>query len=205
MGFPEAYAFYLDRLEATAIPYCITGSVAAGMYGEYRTTIDIDLVLLLHPNDIRAFRAAFPESEFYVPPTETLVIEIARAQRSCLNLYHHASGFKADLFFAGHDSLRQWALTHRRRLPYGEGQVWAAPPEYVVIRKLEYFREGGSDKHVRDIRLMLAITPLEAAFLRQHIARLGLGEQWQEVLLAYRSTGAAALPGPPPNPWLDAE
>jgi hypothetical protein len=30
------------------------------------------------------------------------------------------------------------------------------PPEYVVIKKLEFLREGGSEKHVRDIRGILA-------------------------------------------------
>ena len=29
---------------------------------------------------------------------------------------------------------------------------------YVIIRKLEFYREGGSDKHVRDIRSMLAVS-----------------------------------------------
>jgi len=33
-----------------------------------------------------------------------------------------------------------------------------APPEYVIVRKLEYFREGGSDKHLRDIRGMLNVS-----------------------------------------------
>ena len=203
MALPEPFCHFIDPLETAELPYCVTGSVAAGLYGEERTTKDIDLVLLLNARDIRAFRAAFPERDFYVPPTETLLIETARAQRSCLNLYHHGTGFKADLFFAGHDPLRQWALTNRRRLEYGAGHIWAAPPEYVVIRKLEYFREGRSDKHVRDLRFMLAVTALDAAFLQDHIARLGLSEQWQEVLIAYRGTGGAALPAPPPNPWLD--
>ncbi len=30
-------------------------------------------------------------------------------------------------------------------------EVAVAPVEYVIVRKLEYFREGRSGKHVRDI------------------------------------------------------
>ena len=33
-----------------------------------------------------------------------------------------------------------------------------APAEYVIVRKLEYYREGGSEKHLRDIRSMLAVS-----------------------------------------------
>jgi len=29
---------------------------------------------------------------------------------------------------------------------------YAAPPEYVILRKLQYFREGGSEKHLLDIK-----------------------------------------------------
>jgi hypothetical protein len=36
--------------------------------------------------------------------------------------------------------------------------IMVAPPEYVIVHKLEFFREGGSDKHLRDIRTMLAVS-----------------------------------------------
>lgn len=193
MGFPEPFSFYLEPPERAEFPYCVTGSVAAGIYGEVRTTKDIDLVLLLAVGDIRRFRAAFPDDDFYVPPTEVLVAELMRGQRGCLNLYHHQSGFKADLFFVVRDALHLWAMKHRRRAPYGDAQLWIAPPEYVVLRKLEYFREGGSDKHVRDLRFMLAVTPLDRDFIATHVERLGLREQWEEVLRAYRETGGELL------------
>jgi len=32
------------------------------------------------------------------------------------------------------------------------GRFRVAAPEYVIVRKLEFFREGGSEKHLRDIR-----------------------------------------------------
>lgn len=84
-------------------------------------------------------------------------------------------------------------MKHRRRAPYGDAELWIAPPEYVVLRKLEYFREGGSDKHVRDLRFMLAVTPLDRDFIAAHVERLGLKSQWEEVLLAYRETGGELI------------
>ncbi len=38
---------------------------------------------------------------------------------------------------------------------------WIAPPEYVILRKLEYYREGGSQKHLDDIIGILDISPEE--------------------------------------------
>ncbi len=36
----------------------------------------------------------------------------------------------------------------------------------------------GRDKHLRDIRFMLACTEVDRGFLDEQIARLGLREQW---------------------------
>jgi hypothetical protein len=188
MGFPKPFAYFLEPMEASELPYCVTGSVAAGIYGQIRTTHDIDLVLLMKVEDIAKFRAAFPESEYYVPPKETLITELRRGQRGCLNLYHHESGFKADLFFVARDPLHVWAMKNRRRVDYGDQQMWIAPPEYVLLRKLEFFREGGQDKHIGDMRFMLAVTEMDRRFIEVQVERLGLRGQWEELLEAYRVT-----------------
>ena len=79
-------ATFIEPLERLDLPYCITGSVAASVYGEPRLTADIDVVLLLQGEDIPALRAAFPESQYYVPPQETLRLETARTVRGMFNL-----------------------------------------------------------------------------------------------------------------------
>jgi hypothetical protein len=58
-----------------------------------------------------------------------------------------------------------------------------APPEYVIARKLEYYREGGSEKHLRDIRSMLDTSPkaIHINELEQQIAARGLQEVWRHV------------------------
>lgn len=179
MPAPDPLAPFLEPLERLALPYCITGSVAASVYGEPRLTADIDIVLLLDARDLLALRSAFPESAYYVPPDETLRLEIARSSRGMFNLIHHASQFKADIYLAARDPLHAWALEHRRRISLPGGGAWIAPPEYVILRKLEYLREGGSDKHVRDVRYILAATPIERAFVESEVKRLGLAEQWR--------------------------
>ena len=69
-----------------------------------------------------------------------------------------------------------------------------APPEYVIVRKLEYDREGGSEKHLRDIRSRLAVSggQMDRPALEQWIERRGLQNQWRLV-----STSAAHASSPP--------
>ena len=180
MPVPSPLAPFLEPLERLGLPYCVTGSVAASVYGEPRLTADIDVVLLLKTADIGRLRTVFPDAEYYVPPDETLFAEISRSVRGAFNLIHHASQFKADIYLAAQDPLHDWALKHRRRISLEGGEAWIAPPEYVVLRKLEFLREGGQDKHVRDIRFILAATHIDLTFVESEVARLGLQVQWRQ-------------------------
>jgi hypothetical protein len=94
---------FLEPLERLDFPYCVTGSVAASVYGEPRLTADIDIVLFLKLQDIAALRQAFPGELYFVPPDETLRLALARDSRGMFNLIHHESQFKADIYVAGRD------------------------------------------------------------------------------------------------------
>lgn len=55
------------------------------------------------------------------------------------------------------------------------------PPEYLIIRKLEFFRESGSQKHLRDIAAMLAESSdiIDQSFLQKQITNLNLSTHYQ--------------------------
>lgn len=117
------------------------------------------------------------------PPAEVIAVELARNLRAHFNLIHFDSGYKADFYPAGGDPLHRWAMSRRRRLPHGASQIQVAPPEYVILRKLEYFREGGSSKHRTDIQTMLAVSgrEIDHAALDEWVGRLGLESVWREI------------------------
>ena len=181
MVLPKTVALIADRLNSTGATWMATGSIAAMTYGEYRTTNDVDVVLNLAPSDVPKIEAAFPLEEFYCPPLDVISVEAARPEHGHFNLLHHDTGFKADIYLASSDGLTRWALAHRQKIPLGNSIVWLAPPEYVIIGKLEFFREGGSEKHLRDIRGMLAVTEVDRAFLQTEIDARQLQDAWRAV------------------------
>ena len=67
---PSLLAPFLEPLERLGLPDCVTGLVAASVYGEPRLTADIDVVLLLKASDTGALRGAFPDSAYYVRRTK---------------------------------------------------------------------------------------------------------------------------------------
>src|SRR5215469_2224717 len=158
MPEPELSLLFVRPLNRLGFRYVVSGSVAAMLYGEPRLTHDVDFVVFLRQADIARLQEAFPSQEFYVPPTDVITTEIARPAKGQFNVIHSGTGFKADFYTAGRDDLNAMALGNSRKMEYHGEPINVAPPEYVILRKLEYFREGGSDKHLRDIRAMLAVS-----------------------------------------------
>jgi hypothetical protein len=180
----DLFTIFTRPLEAAGLAYFVTGSVASMIYGEPRLTLDVDIILTLPQADLKKLVAAFPEDAFYIPPIEVLRLEVARPQRGHFNLLHHDSGYKADIYLAGNDPLHMWAFERRREVEFEGAAIWFAPPEYVIIRKLQFYREGGSEKHLRDIRAMLDHTTPEQSDLDHFITEHSLQAEWQAAIKA---------------------
>jgi hypothetical protein len=180
----ELFLLFVRPLNNAGISYLIVGGVAAIFYGEPRLTHDVDIVAVLTAGDIQHLPEVFPESDFYLPPTEIIAEEVARGSRGQFNVIHTATGYKADFYPAGAgDELNAWGFQNKRVIPF-EGETLAmAPPEYVIVRKLQFFGEGGSEKHLRDIRSMIAISGehIDHATLEGWIQHLRLETEWQKV------------------------
>jgi hypothetical protein len=183
MSALEPVLLFTRRIAATGLDYMVTGSVATVVYGEPRLTLDVDVVLELPHESIPSLIAAFPPAEFYCPPADVLATEAARAHRGHFNLIHMASGARADVYLTGADPLHAWALARARRIAIGDEALMVAPPEYVIIRKLEWHREGGSEKHLRDIASVVRLSgsDLDEPVLERLCAERGLLEVWQRL------------------------
>ena len=190
----QPFRVFTRKFEGLQLRYAVTGSLAAIYYGEPRMTNDVDIVCLMRREDAARLHQAFPQEEFYCPPPEVIEMELAREQRGHFNLIHHETGFKADIYLVGRDELHHWALKHSRAAQLDGDTIRFAPPEYIIVRKLQFYREGGSEKHLRDIDRMLEglgdewpRTTLEG-FIRDR----GLASEWAKVL-ASRGPGTRVI------------
>jgi len=178
----ELLLLFTRGLRALGARYMVSGSVAAGMYGAPRLTNDIDIVVVLDRAQIARLPDVFSDTDFYCPPIEAIQEEAAREEHGHFNIIHHETGFKADFYPVGRDSLHAWALPRARRLEVAGEPFIVAPPEYVIVRKLEFHREGGSEKHLRDIRSMLDLSPdaIDRGELERIIGERGLEQFWKK-------------------------
>ncbi len=182
----ELITLFVRPLERAKINYMISGSLASMHYGEPRLTLDVDLVVHMAESDLNDLADAFPESDYYLPPRDVLAVELRRPSRGHFNIIHHETGMKADCYPSRSHPYWDWAWEHRRSTiaaTEDSAPLSFAPPEYVILWKLEFYREGGGDKHLRDIRSMLAVSAedIDRAWLEKAASDLGLSAYWQKV------------------------
>lgn len=172
---------FIRPLNENGIRYIITGSVASMAYGEPRLTNDVDVVLDIKSNDIATLIGAFPETDFYLPPVEVIETELLRGSRGHFNIISQQSMLKADIYLVGVDPIQRWGMADARILDIDNQKISFAAPEYVIIRKLEFYREGQSQKHLRDIASMLneSFSEINQETLSKYITQLALQPQWQ--------------------------
>jgi hypothetical protein len=179
MQDPDFISLFVAPLEKSGIRYLITGSVASSIYGEPRNTLDIDLVVLIQQDQIPLLAKLFPDEDFYLPPADVIAIEARREAHGHFNVIHHHTGLKADIYLSRNHPSLPWALENARRVNTATCEISIAPPEYVILHKLEFFREGGSQKHLRDIAGMIEQQELDQQFLGYAITQLHLEPQFQ--------------------------
>lgn len=169
----------LSRLE---IPYAVVGSFASGVWGESRFTQDIDVVLHLPPGRVAALCASFAAPEFYV---SEVAARDAVARGGQFNVIHPASGNKIDFILVGDRAWQQNQLHRRITVQvFPDCEVAFAAPEDVILGKLFYYQEGGSEKHLRDIAGILRISGevVDRDLVAQQAELLGVAKTWKAIL-----------------------
>jgi hypothetical protein len=177
----SVFTTVLDVLERNQIPYMITGSVASVLYGEPRMTLDMDIVLDIAPHQVRPFVQAFG-NDYYVDETS---IRDAIQRRWYFNIIHGSSGAKVDFYVVQDTPYAREAFGRRRNDQFSHAvRAYFTSAEDTIIGKLQYYHDGGSEKHLRDIRGILRSMPakLDMGYLDKWATDLGLAEEWAAVL-----------------------
>lgn len=178
----DLFRYAINELEQLQLPYMVVGSFASFAFGEPRFTQDIDIVLQLNESDIRRFCDRFPPPEFYL--SEAAVRDAVRS-RFQFNVLHPTSGNKIDFILPRDDDWGREQLARRRRmklLPDREG--FTASPEDVILGKMWYYSEGGSEKHLRDIAGILRVSgeQVDRSYVESWAVKLGYADIWKKIL-----------------------
>ena len=170
-----------NAFEKLSIRYFVTGGMASIAYGEPRYTSDIDVVADIPLDAVSALAAEFPAPEYYLAEH---AVRDAIARRFQFNILHPTSGLKIDVILPKLNEYDQLRLSRAAVLSLSEEtSAWFASPEDVILKKLVFYQEGGSEKHLRDIAAMLTIrgAQIDRSYIEEWSAKLGVSAEWDQV------------------------
>ncbi len=180
----EVAAAVAGVLEDVGARYAIGGSLASGVVGEPRSTIDVDLVVELDSHRVDALAERL-STRFYVPVG---LIRRAVQERSSANVIDTLTSVKVDLFMAGGTPLDRDGLDRRvATVSAGvERPLYVLSPEDVLLQKLRWYRKGGevSDRQWRDVVGIVRVqgARLDRRYLTYGAALLGVTDLVGRVL-----------------------
>jgi hypothetical protein len=168
----------LDRL---GVAYMVTGSQATIAYGEPRFTNDIDIVADLSPATLGQFCDGFSEDDFYL---SRAAAKDAVDQHGMFNVIHPRSGLKIDVIIPAAVPYDRQRLARAQRVKVAEDyEALFTTAEDIILKKLDWHRQGGGDRHLRDIAGILKVrrARLDFDYLDQHARLLGLEDSWRDI------------------------
>ncbi len=157
------------------IDYYITGGASAVMYGEPRTTRDIDLVLAISLPQIDSLVMELEKAGFYIAGLD----EVRSGESKILQVIQMESIARADLMIAGESAFDLIQFERKQAIEVWDGQVlFYASAEDVVLNKLKWRLQSGSEKQWRDVLGILKVQGdlLDVGYLREWASVLGVLE-----------------------------
>jgi len=156
MDLYELLKYIIKTFESLNIQYFITGSIAGIFYGEPRFTNDIDIVADIKKKHIPDLLKTFSEDEFYI--SKEAVLEAIK-YNSQFNIIHPASGLKVDIIIRKQNDFDDSRFNRINKITPIENTIANfASPEDVILMKMKYYKQGQSEKHIRDIVSILKIS-----------------------------------------------
>jgi hypothetical protein len=139
-------------LERLGIPYCVCGSFASSLYGDWRSTRDVDLLADIKGGHVKPLAEAL-QPDFYAE--EDAILSAVKARRS-FNVIHFETLFKVDVFVSKGTEFEKKQLERRELknvIPEQDITAYVATAEDTILAKLSWYRLSNeiSDQQWRDI------------------------------------------------------
>jgi hypothetical protein len=164
-----------QRLDRAGIAYMLTGSMAMNYYAQPRMTRDIDVVVALAPADADKIVDLF-RADYYF--SEEAVRDSISAE-STFNLIHNESVIKVDCIVRKNTPYRRVEFDRRKQIKIDDFSTWIASKEDLIISKLFWAKDSGSEIQMRDVQNLVA-TGSDVAYIDNWTKDLGLFNLWEQ-------------------------
>lgn len=163
----------IDLLVDLEIPYMVVGSVSSSLYGQVRSTQDLDIVVELNEAGLEALFAKLDENRYYASLTAA---REALQRKTQFNVIDLRTGGKIDLMVLKSRPFSRCEFSRRRIVRALGRDIYVASPEDVILAKLLWNQISPSERQMRDIQGILQTQQgnLDEPYLRSWTAELKL-------------------------------
>jgi len=178
--FARLLADVIGRLDRAGIAYMLTGSLASTYHGEPRATRDLDLVIDPAPDALERLVDGLEADGFHV---DREAARTALRDRTQFNAIGEAAT-KIDFIIRKDRPFSVEEFGRRRRVELLGTSGFIATAEDLIVAKLEWAAQTGSERQRLDIAGMLAVAgnAIDEAYLMRWITALGLTDAWTDVI-----------------------
>lgn len=146
--FIETLDWICRKLEASDIPYMITGGSAVGFWGHIRTTMDIDIIIQIQGEKVEPFLKNL-ENEAYI---NIDAAEKSIRDKKMFNIILNKNCFKIDIIpLDEKDEYENEKFKNKIKINFQNKEIFLISPEDLIISKLIWNRlSGGSERQLKD-------------------------------------------------------
>jgi hypothetical protein len=168
------------RLNASKLPYMVTGALASIAWGQPRTTHDVDVVMQYGPADVATVVQAFTPGFFI----QELSVRNALKPPYQFNALDELSPLKVDVWLLRNEPIEREMFRRRKVIDlHGEPMV-VASPEDTILSKLRWWKISPSDRQLDDCAGIIAVqgNDLDLTYLRHWANESGVDDTLERIL-----------------------
>jgi len=178
--FIETLEWICSKLKSANVPYMITGGAAVGFWGHIRTTMDIDILIQIHPGRIDSLLSSI-EGDAYV--------DIEKAKKAILdkamfNIILNKTCFKIDLIPLKEDNYEIKKFDNRVKMNFQDKEIYVISPEDLIISKLLWSKSAGdSERQIKDCESIYRLNSenLDLNYLKRWVKMLNIEEEFNKL------------------------
>jgi len=163
---------YLNREE---IDYVFIGGIAVMVYGNPRTTVDLELVIEVDEEELEDFAEYLSEQGFFADSED---IKRAFRERTSFSAEEKDSLFRLDVKGV-YEPKERMTLENRKKIEYEGMEMYVTSPEDTIAKQLYY----GSEQDVEDAESIYVRQKddLDKEYLEERCEALGVIDELEDM------------------------
>lgn len=167
-----------ERLQSAGLDYMMTGSMAMAVYTTPRMTRDVDVVVECADRDVDTLVELFAP-DCYIDGT---AVPEAISSRGMFSIIHSEWIIKGDFIVRKDDPYHRTGFARRREIDVSGTTLSVVAPEDLILAKLKWAQQSGSELQRRDVNEMLGATAtLDREYLNDWAERLEVRDLLEEI------------------------